>query len=153
MSDLPSGLKDFLGDAKAPSPRTDAAQRSDEQWQAELAPNQYHVLRQAGTERAGSSPLNEEHRAGVFVCAGCNAPLFSSAMKYDSGSGWPSFYTAIEGAFETSTDFKALLPRTEYHCANCGGHHGHIFKDGPAPTGLRYCNNGTALRFIAKTEQ
>ena len=94
--------------------------------------------------------VNEEHRDGVFVCAGCDAPLFSSAMKFDSGTGWPSFFTSIPGALKTSRDFKLILPRTEYHCARCGGHHGHVFNDGPEPTGQRYCNNGVALRFLPK---
>jgi peptide-methionine (R)-S-oxide reductase len=108
------------------------------------------VLRHEGTERSGSSPLDREKRPGVFVCAGCDLPLFTSAMKFDSGTGWPSFFTTIPGAFGTSRDFKLILPRTEYHCSRCGGHHGHIFDDGPEPTGLRYCNNGVALRFIPK---
>jgi peptide-methionine (R)-S-oxide reductase len=110
----------------------------------------YRVLREEGTEPAGSSPLNGEKRAGVFVCAGCSLPLFTSAMKFESGTGWPSFFTTIPGAFATKTDFKMILPRTEYHCVRCGGHHGHVFDDGPAPTGQRYCNNGVALRFVPK---
>ncbi|TMH21286.1 MAG: peptide-methionine (R)-S-oxide reductase MsrB [Betaproteobacteria bacterium] len=103
-----------------------------------------------GTERAGTSPLDREKRAGVFVCAGCSLPLFTSAMKFDSGTGWPSFFTSIPGVFGTTTDRKLFMERTEYHCVRCGGHHGHIFDDGPDPTGLRYCNNGVALRFIPK---
>ena len=118
------------------------------QWQEKLTPSAYQVLREEGTERAGTSPLDNEKRRGVFVCAGCDLPLFTSEMKFDSGTGWPSFFTTVPGAFETSTDFKLILPRTEYHCARCGGHHGHVFKDGPEPTGLRYCNNGVALRFV-----
>ena len=106
------------------------------------------MLRHEGTERPFTSPLNDEHRAGVFVCAGCALPLFTSAMKFDSGTGWPSYFTTIPGAFATKTDHQLILPRTEYHCAKCGGHHGHVFDDGPQPTGLRYCNNGVALRFI-----
>ena len=124
--------------------------RGDAEWKQLLTPEQYQVLREEGTERAGTSPLNQEKRPGVFVCAGCGAPLFTSAMKYDSGTGWPSFFTAIPGALATKRDFKLILPRTEYHCVRCGGHHGHVFEDGPPPTGLRYCNNGVALRFVPK---
>ena len=124
--------------------------RSDAEWRKLLAPEQYRVLREEGTERPGTSPLNYEKRPGVYVCAGCNAPLFTSAMKYDSGTGWPSFFTAIPGAVATKRDFKLIVPRTEYHCARCGGHQGHVFEDGPPPTGLRYCNNGVALRFVPK---
>ena len=123
---------------------------SDDQWKKRLSGPAYTVLRHEGTERPGSSPLDNEKRAGVFVCAGCALPLFTSAMKFDSGTGWPSFFTTIPGAFQTSRDFKLILPRTEYHCARCGGHHGHLFDDGPKPTGQRYCNNGVALRFIPK---
>ena len=119
-------------------------------WRAELPAAAFEVLRREGTERPFTSPLNDEHREGVFVCAGCEAPLFSAEMKFDSGTGWPSFFTAIPGALETKTDFKLILPRTEYHCSRCGGHHGHLFKDGPEPSGLRYCNNGVALRFLPK---
>jgi peptide-methionine (R)-S-oxide reductase len=125
-------------------------QRSDAEWKKTLSAKQYHVLREEGTERPGSSPLNQEKRPGVFACAGCSAPLFTSAMKYESGTGWPSFFTAIPQALGTKRDFKLILPRTEYHCARCGGHHGHLFEDGPPPTGQRYCNNGVALRFIPK---
>jgi peptide-methionine (R)-S-oxide reductase len=108
----------------------------------------FDVLRKEATERPGTSPLNDEKRRGVYVCAGCDLPLFTSAMKYDSGTGWPSFFTTIPGAFGTKTDYKIVWPRTEYHCARCGGHHGHVFKDGPKPTGERWCNNGVALRFL-----
>jgi peptide-methionine (R)-S-oxide reductase len=123
--------------------------KSDDEWRKELAPEAYDVLRHEGTERPFTSPLNDEHRPGIFACAGCALPLFSSAMKFDSGTGWPSFFTTIPGVFVEKTDHKLILPRTEYHCAKCGGHHGHVFDDGPPPTGLRYCNNGVALRFIA----
>ena len=121
---------------------------SDDEWRKRLDPEAYQVLRHEGTEYAGTSPLNEEKRSGTYVCAGCDTRLFKSAMKFNSGTGWPSFFTTLPGAFETSTDHKLLMPRTEYHCARCGGHHGHVFKDGPQPTGLRYCNNGVALKFI-----
>lgn len=123
---------------------------SNAEWKKKLPAAAYHVLREEGTEYAGSSPLNNEKRPGVFVCAGCDLPLFTSAMKFDSGTGWPSFFTTIPGVFGTTTDHKLIYPRTEYHCLRCGGHHGHIFNDGPKPTGLRYCNNGVALRFIPK---
>lgn len=123
---------------------------SDEQWKSSLADQAYQVLRHEGTERAGTSILNAEKRVGIYACAGCGLALFTSAMKFDSGTGWPSFFTMIAGAFETRRDFRMIWPRTEYHCARCGGHHGHVFDDGPAPTGLRYCNNGVALKFIAR---
>ena len=120
---------------------------SDADWKARLSPASYRVLRHEDTERAGTSPLLKEHRKGVFACAGCGLSLFNSAWKYESGTGWPSFYTAIKGALGKKTDFKLGVPRTEYHCAQCLGHQGHVFNDGPRPTGLRYCNNGLALVF------
>jgi len=129
---------------------------SKTEWKKRLTEEEYRVLRQAGTEMSGSSPLNKEKRAGTFVCAGCGYPLFKSASKYESGTGWPSFFQPIEGHVNTKTDFKLLYPRKEYHCARCGGHQGHVFKDGPKPTGLRYCNNGVALKFVpedAKPEE
>jgi peptide-methionine (R)-S-oxide reductase len=127
-------------------------ERSHEEWKKLLAPPQYEVLFEEATERAGSSPLNDEKRAGTFVCAACFLPLFASSAKFDSGTGWPSFFQPIDGHVETKRDFKLILPRTEYHCARCGGHQGHVFEDGPPPTGLRYCNNGVALRFVAEGE-
>ncbi len=121
---------------------------SNEEWKKLLTPEQYDVLRAEGTERPFTSTLNQEKRKGVFVCAACALPLFPSAFKFDSGTGWPSFYDVLPGHVETMTDFKLLSPRTEYHCDRCKGHQGHVFQDGPAPTGLRYCNNGVTLRFI-----
>jgi peptide-methionine (R)-S-oxide reductase len=128
----------------------DATGRGEAEWQHCLTPDQYRVLRKHGTERAGSSPLNAEKRAGSFVCAGCGQKLFASVTKYESGSGWPSFWSPIEGAVETTTDRSLLMPRTEVHCSNCKGHLGHVFEDGPQPTGLRYCMNGVAMRFEAE---
>lgn len=117
------------------------------EWQQRLSQAQFHVLREEGTERPHSSALNREKRAGVYACAGCGTALFSSEMKFDSGTGWPSFHTTLPGVFATTVDHQLIFPRTEYHCARCGGHHGHVFSDGPAPTGQRYCNNGVALTF------
>ena len=120
---------------------------SDAEWKKRLSPAAYQVLRHGGTERPGTSPLLKEHRKGAFVCGGCGLALFKSDWKFESGTGWPSFYTALPGALAKKTDYKIGLPRTEYHCAQCLGHQGHVFDDGPKPTGLRYCNNGVALRF------
>ncbi len=121
---------------------------SVEEWRERLTPVQFRVMREHGTERAFTSPLNEEARDGVFHCAGCDLPLFSSDAKYDSGTGWPSFWEPIEhGVLGFETDYRLWYPRLEYHCARCGGHQGHVFEDGPPPTGLRYCNNGVALTF------
>jgi peptide-methionine (R)-S-oxide reductase len=117
-------------------------------WRRRLPAASFDVLRQEGTERPFTSPLNDEHRKGTFVCLGCDLPLFRSDWKFDSGTGWPSFYTAIRGALGTKTDLKIGIPRKEYHCARCLGHQGHVFDDGPKPTGLRYCNNGVALKFV-----
>jgi len=121
--------------------------KSDDQWRAELTPEQFAVLREHGTERAGSSPLNVEKRSGTFSCAGCGAALFTSDAKFESGTGWPSFFKPIDGAVETTVDRSYGMTRTEVHCAKCGGHLGHLFPDGPPPTGERYCMNGVALRF------
>jgi peptide-methionine (R)-S-oxide reductase len=139
------------------APGTQVPEASDKldlpnaEWKKRLTEPQYDVLREAGTERAGTSPLDHEKRPGVFVCAGCGLPLFTSAMKFNSGTGWPSFFTYIPGSLGTKTDHKLIfMTRTEYHCIRCGGHQGHVFDDGPPPTRMRYCNNGVALRFIPK---
>lgn len=120
---------------------------TESQWRQRLNPTQFAVLRQEATEPPYTSPLNKEHRAGTFVCAGCDLPLFSSKTKFDSGTGWPSFYAPLANAVGTTTDYKIGFPRTEVHCRRCGGHLGHVFNDGPKPTGLRYCMNGVALKF------
>ncbi|MBM3779463.1 MAG: peptide-methionine (R)-S-oxide reductase MsrB [Acidimicrobiia bacterium] len=122
-------------------------QRSKAEWKASLTPAQYHVLREQGTERAFTSPLNTEKRAGTFQCAGCGQPLFASNTKFDSGTGWPSFYQPMDGAVDTEADNSFFMRRTEVLCSACGGHLGHVFEDGPEPTGLRYCMNGDALAF------
>jgi len=122
--------------------------KSEAEWRAQLTPEQYRVLREQGTERAGSSPLDGEKRIGTYLCAGCRLPLFSSAGKYDSGTGWPSFWQPLPDAVGTSRDWSLLLPRTEVHCRRCGGHLGHVFDDGPPPSGRRYCMNGVALVFV-----
>jgi peptide-methionine (R)-S-oxide reductase len=128
---------------------TDPVEKSPAEWKQALDPKQYDVLREEGTERAGTSPLNDEKRPGVYACAGCGLPLFTSQMKFDSGTGWPSFFTSIPGHLATRKDTKLFfMTRTEYHCVRCGGHQGHVFDDGPKPTGERWCNNGVALRFI-----
>ena len=130
------------------SPAIEKLVRSEEEWKQLLTPEQFAVLRREATERPHTSPLNNEKRKGTYECVGCGLALFTSDMKYDSRTGWPSFYTHLPGAFGTKRDFKLILPRTEYHCARCGGHHGHVFNDGPQPTGQRWCNNGVALRFV-----
>jgi peptide-methionine (R)-S-oxide reductase len=134
--------------AAAAPPKIEPLLLADAEWKKRLTPAQYHVLREEGTERPFTSALNDEKRKGTFVCAGCDLALFTSEMKFDSGTGWPSFFTTLPGVFGTKRDFKLILPRVEYHCARCGGHHGHVFEDGPRPTGLRYCNNGVALKFV-----
>ena len=137
--------------AAAPArPPIERLELTDAQWRERLTPAQFAVLRREGTERAFTSALNDEKRRGTYHCAGCDLALFTSDMKFDSGTGWPSFFTTLPGVFGTRTDFKLILPRTEYHCARCGGHHGHVFGDGPPPTGQRWCNNGVALRFVAE---
>jgi peptide-methionine (R)-S-oxide reductase len=153
VEDLQKNWKSLLAAGADVASSAEPLKLSDAEWKQRLSAAAYNVLRREGTEPPGSSPLDQEKRPGVFVCAGCRLPLFTSAMKFDSGTGWPSFFTTIPGAFGTSRDFKLIFPRTEYHCARCGGHHGHIFDDGPPPTGLRYCNNGVALAFLPKTGQ
>ncbi|MBX9961676.1 MAG: peptide-methionine (R)-S-oxide reductase MsrB [Burkholderiales bacterium] len=123
--------------------------RTDDEWRRLLTPQQYRVLRQHGTERAGTSELDHEKRAGTFVCAACDLPLYSSDAKFNSGTGWPSFFRPLANAVATSTDRSLFMTRTEVHCRRCGGHLGHVFEDGPAPTGLRYCMNGVAMKFVA----
>ncbi len=132
--------------------KTFPVERTDAEWRAALSPEAFKVLRQHGTERAGTSPLNHEKRTGVFHCAACNHPLFDSATKFESGTGWPSFFRPLPGAIETRLDRSFFMTRTEVHCANCGGHLGHVFDDGPAPTGERYCMNGVALSFTPRSE-
>jgi peptide-methionine (R)-S-oxide reductase len=124
--------------------------KSDAEWRQSLGQEQYHVLREHGTERAFTSPLNAEKRKGEFHCAGCGEPVFDSSTKFESGTGWPSFYAPLPGAVGTSTDRKFFMTRTEVHCARCGGHLGHVFPDGPQPTGERYCMNGAAMKFEEK---
>ena len=145
-------LSGWLAAATVPGAAVAAApfplKKTEAEWRKLVSPNAYAVLFDHGTERAGTSPLNAEKRKGTFVCAACNQPLFSSEHKYESGTGWPSFFQPLAGGLGTSTDYKMIYPRTEYHCSRCGGHQGHVFDDGPKPTGKRYCNNGVALAFV-----
>ena len=153
VEQLHAEWRDFVPEGTPIDAELEPVERSEREWRAALPEESFVVLRKEGTERAGTSPLDREKREGLFVCAGCELPLFTSSMKFDSGTGWPSFFTSIPGHLETKRDFKLFVPRTEYHCARCGGHQGHVFGDGPAPTGQRFCNNGVALRFFARQEE
>lgn len=148
VSLLPIVSRGVPGANKSSTGTVTKIHKSDDEWRALLTEEEFNVLREEATEPAGTSPLNAEKRAGTYVCAGCALPLFRSPWKFESGTGWPSFYTAIKGHVETKQDYLLFIPRTEYHCARCGGHQGHIFDDGPQPTGQRWCNNGVALNFI-----
>ena len=141
-----------LWSAGATAQAVERLRKTRAEWKALLSAPAFAVLFDEATEPAGSSPLNAEKRRGTFLCAACFLPLFDSAHKYESGTGWPSFFDALPGALGTKRDFSLILPRTEYHCARCGGHQGHVFDDGPPPTGLRYCNNGVAVQFVPAGE-
>lgn len=146
------GVTGGFGEAAPMTTETiDFRKLSDAEWRKRLTPQQYDVLRKHGTERAGTSPLNHEKRKGTFVCAGCDLPLFSSDTKYESGTGWPSFYQPLANAIGTKQDRSFFMTRTEVHCSRCLGHLGHVFDDGPPPTGLRYCMNGVALKFMPES--
>jgi peptide-methionine (R)-S-oxide reductase len=150
-----TGYKLFRGDNVMAETieETFEIQKTDAEWRRELDPMQYNVLRMHGTERPGSSPLNKEKRKGTFACAGCGTPLFASDTKFESGTGWPSFYKPLPGGVGTSADNTFFMRRTEVHCHRCGGHLGHVFEDGPQPTGLRYCMNGVAMKFVPAAEK
>jgi peptide-methionine (R)-S-oxide reductase len=151
LEELHENWRSFLPAGYDPVSAADTLTLDADAWRERLEdPLAFDVLRREATERPFTSELNNEKREGVFLCAGCDLPVYTSAMKFDSGTGWPSFFTTIPGAFQTKRDFKLILPRTEYHCARCGGHHGHVFKDGPPPTGQRWCNNGAALKFLPR---
>jgi peptide-methionine (R)-S-oxide reductase len=151
LASIQQNWKTLLAKGADVAESTAPIQKSEAEWKASLANEQFFVLRKEATERPFTSPLNGEKRAGVFVCAGCTLPLFTSQMKFESGTGWPSFFTSIPGHLATKQDFQMIVPRTEYHCTRCGGHQGHVFDDGPPPTGQRWCNNGVALKFIPTT--
>jgi peptide-methionine (R)-S-oxide reductase len=137
----------FGGESKTDKTKAFAVTLSDDEWRQKLTPTQFNVLRKHATERAGTSPLNQEKRPGTFLCAGCGKALFGTDTKFESGTGWPSFFAPLDGAVDTTEDRSLFMLRTEVHCANCGGHLGHVFEDGPRPTGLRYCMNGAAMMF------
>ena len=147
---LQKNWKTFLPTGATVPAAAEPLKLSKDEWKKRLPPQSYNVLREEGTERAGTSPLNAEKRDGIYACAGCGLPVFTSEMKFESGTGWPSFFTTIPGVFDMKKDFYLIYPRTEYHFKRCGGHHGHVFDDGPPPTNQRWCNNGAALKFIAK---
>ncbi len=149
---LLGGAGSARGDGQGKDPKLERLELPLDEWRKRLSREQFRVLFQEGTERPFSSPLDREKRPGTFVCAACHLPLFESSAKFDSGTGWPSFFQPIAGRVGTRRDFKLVLPRTEYHCARCGGHQGHVFGDGPPPTGQRWCNNGVALRFVPAGE-
>jgi peptide-methionine (R)-S-oxide reductase len=140
-------MKRFFGGGHAEADANYPVQHSEDEWRQKLTPAQFAVLRKHGTERAGTSPLNQEKRPGAFVCAGCGQKLFASDTKFESGTGWPSFYAPLDGAVDTTEDRSLFMTRTEVHCSRCGGHLGHVFPDGPRPTGQRYCMNGAAMGF------
>jgi peptide-methionine (R)-S-oxide reductase len=150
VSALPLTSGGFAGAGESAGSRS---LKSKAEWASLLPPPAYRVLFEEDTERAGTSPLNREKRAGSFVCAACYLPLFDSIKKYESGTGWPSFWQPLPEAVSTRTDYKIIYPRTEYHCTRCGGHQGHVFDDGPQPTGKRYCNNGVALKFVSRADK
>ena len=150
LAAIETGWRDLYPAGETPVAPTPAIERSVGAWRDELPRDAWLVLFEEDTERPHSSALNAEKRDGVYVCRACGLALFTSAMKFDSGTGWPSFFTAIPGHLDTKTDLKLIWPRTEYHCVKCGGHQGHVFDDGPAPTGERWCNNGVALRFLPR---
>jgi peptide-methionine (R)-S-oxide reductase len=142
-----NGMKRFFGGSQTEDGEKYPVKLSEEEWRQKLTPAQFSVLRKHSTERAGTSPLNQEKRDGVFVCAGCGQKLFASDTKFESGTGWPSFYAPLEGAVDTTEDRSLFMTRVEVHCSRCGGHLGHVFPDGPRPTGQRYCMNGAAMGF------
>ena len=151
VAQMQQDWRQFLAKGADVAQSTAPLRKSEAEWKSSLPEQQFYVLRKEGTEHPFTSPLNDEKRRGIFVCAGCALPHFTSEMKFDSGTGWPSFFTSIPGHLATRQDYLLIVPRTEYHCVRCGGHQGHLFDDGPPPTGQRWCNNGVAQRFIPAT--